>query len=165
MGPRADKLAVRIEEMGAEIGAFTRECPDDRWPAVTEEERWPVCVVCRHIARAFAVQSAVIRQIANGAPPPTGYTWETIHESNGRQAREWAESTKGEVLRLLRESCTEAARIVRGLSDTQLDVSALLPILDHPIRVQAMIEGMIDHARVHLQSARTAHGTTTTRSL
>jgi len=53
MSERARTLATRLEQVSEEVVAFVRQCPDEDWRAITKEEQWPVCSVCRHIARGF----------------------------------------------------------------------------------------------------------------
>ncbi len=86
---------------------------------------------------------------------PTDYTWEAVHESNAQQAREWVDCTKEETLALLQRHSNEAADVVRQLSDAQLDRTVLFPLAgDEPISTQQIVEAMIDHPRIHLESIR-----------
>jgi len=96
----------------------------------------------------------VIRLAANGEPMPTGYTWDDIHRSNVEQARDWAAISKEDVLIPLRRYSGEAAAFIEGLSDEQLDQRTKSPLDAVIVNVQEMTEGMIDHARIHLESIR-----------
>jgi len=85
---RASRLTARLGQVSDEVVAFTVECSDEHWRAITKDEQWPVCSVCRHIARGFEMHPQVIRLAANGELMPTGYTWDDIHRSNVEQARD-----------------------------------------------------------------------------
>jgi len=137
-----------------EVVAFTIACSDEHWRAITKDEQWPVCSVCRHIARGFEMHPQVIRLAANGELMPTGYTWDDIHRSNVEQARDWAAISKEDVLIPLRRYSGEAAAFIEGLSDEQLDQRTKSPLDAVIVSVQEMTEGMIDHARIHLESIR-----------
>jgi len=154
MGERTQSLATQLERVSEDLVAFIRQCPNEDWRAVTKAEQWPVCVVCRHIARALEVQPQVFRLAAQGGPLPSDYTWEDIHRSNAEQAQEWAHIAKEDVLLPLRRDANTAIAFVRLLSDAQLDHTTQSPLDDTTMRVQQMIEGMIDHAHTHLESAR-----------
>jgi len=58
MSERAQVLAAQVNQVAEEIVAFIEQCPTSEWRAITKDEQWPVCVVCRHGTRAFAVHSA-----------------------------------------------------------------------------------------------------------
>jgi len=154
MREQAVELATRLRQLSDDVVAFTVECSDEQWRTITRAEQWPVCVVCRHIARALEMQPQVIRQAASGQPLPSGYTWDDIHCSNAEQARDWAQISKEETLIPLRHHADEAVTFVHLLSDTQLDHTTKAPLDDATMSVRQMIEGMIDHARVHLESVR-----------
>lgn len=154
MSERARTLATRLEQVSEEVVAFVRQCPDEDWRAITKEEQWPVCSVCRHIARGYEVHPQVIGLAANGHVIPSGYTWEDIHRSNAEQAREWEVITKEDVLLPLRRYSGEAIAFIDTLSDEQLDHRSKSPLDDVIVSVQQMVEGMIDHARIHLASVR-----------
>lgn len=154
MSDRAQTLATRLARVSKEVVTFIRQCPDENWRAITKAEQWPVCSVCRHIARGFEMHPQVIRLAANGEPMPTGYTWDDIHRSNAEQAREWGDIAKEETLLLLHRYGDEAVAIVRRLSDGELEQMTEAPLDDTTMSVQQMVEGMIGHALVHLESVR-----------
>lgn len=155
MSDRAQALATQFAQNSQEVILFTEHCSVDDWRLITDDERWSVGVVCRHIARGFEVHPGLIRRAATGQTMPTGYTWDAIHESNAQQAQEWAGCTREETVALLRCHSDAAADIVRQLSDAQLDRIEKSPLGEEMVSVQEMIEGMIDHPRIHLKSIRT----------
>ncbi len=154
MSERAQELAAQYAQNSQEVITFAEHCSLDDWRLITEDERWSVGVVCRHMARGFEVHAELIRRAATGQPL-TGHTWEAVHESNAQQAREWADCTKEETLTLLQRYSNEAADVVRQLSDAHLDRTVLFPLTgDEPIGIQLIVEAMIDHPLIHLKSIR-----------
>ncbi len=158
MSDRTQTLAAHFTQSSDAVIVFAERCSADDWRLITEDERWSVGVVCRHIARGFEVHPRLIRRAATGQPMPTGYTWDAVHESNAQQAREWADCTKEETLVLLRRYSDAAAGFIRQLSDEQLDRTTKSPLDDVIVSVQQMVEGMIDHSRIHLRSIRATVG-------
>jgi len=155
---RAQTLAAQFERSSHAVIVFTERCSVNDWRIITEDERWPAGVVCRHIARGFEVHAELIRRAVTGQPL-TGHTWETVHESNAQHAREWANCTKDETLALLRHDSNEAAAVVRQLSDAHFDRTMLFPLAgDEPISTEQIVEAMIDHPRIHLESLRATVG-------
>ena len=159
MSERAQTLAAQFERSSHAVIAFTERCSVNDWRLITEDERWPVGVVCRHIARGFEVHAELIRRAATGQPMPTDYTWDTVHKSNAQQAREWTDCTDEETLVLLRRHSDTAADVVRQLSDAQLDHTVFFPLAgDKPVSIQQIVEAMIDHPRIDLTSLRATFG-------
>jgi len=155
----AQTLAAQFERSSHAVIAFTERCSVNDWRLITEDERWPVGVVCRHIARGFEVHAELIRRAATGQLMPTDYTWDTVHKSNAQQAREWADCTEEETLVLLRRHSDTAADVVRQLSDAQRDHTVFFPLAgDKPVSIQQIVEAMIDHPRIHLTSLRATFG-------
>ncbi|MDQ6908536.1 MAG: DinB family protein [Chloroflexota bacterium] len=154
MSERAQELAVQFAQSSHAVIAFAEQCSVDDWRLITDEERWSVGVVCRHIARGFEVHPQLVQQAATGQPMPTGYNWDAIHESNANQAREWAGCTQQETLALLHRYRSEAVAVVRGLSDEQLERTVMPPLDNVRVSVQQIVEGMTDHPRAHLASLR-----------
>lgn len=156
MSERAEILAARFTQVRDEVIAFVEQCSEADWRAITNEERWPVGVVCRHIARGFEVHREFVRRASLGEPLPTGHTWDAVHASNAQQAREWADCTREETLTLLQCQSDEAARVVRQLSDTQLNRTAVFALAgETPVSAEWLVKVMIDHPCGHLQSVRT----------
>lgn len=52
---RADLLATQLRQVSDTVITFVESCSEAQWRTITQAEQWPVCVVCRHIARALEV--------------------------------------------------------------------------------------------------------------
>lgn len=154
MSERAETVAARVEEIVGEVVTLAEQCSVEQWRRITDAERWQVGVVCRHIARSLEVYPAIIRRLVAGEPPPGHYTWDDIHRSNAEQAKEWADSSKDETITLLQIHCGELANTLRPLTDAQLDRASISPLTGEKLTTEQFAEGMIEHARIHLDSAR-----------
>lgn len=151
---RAEVLAARIEEISGEVIASAEQCSAEEWRRITDAERWQVGVVCRHIARSWEVYPGIIRRLVSGEPPPSQYNWDDIHRSNAEQAKEWADDSKDKALILLRTYANELAQTIRLLTDAQLDRPSISPLTGKELSTEQFIEGMVEHTRTHLGSAR-----------
>ncbi|MCA1670018.1 MAG: DinB family protein [Thermomicrobia bacterium] len=154
MSERAARLAEAFEEVNGEVVALAEQCSAAEWRQITDAEQWQVGVVCRHIARSLEVYPAIIRRLVSGEPPPTQYNWDDIHRSNAEQAKEWADGSKEETSKLLHVHSAALAQTIRPLTDAQLDHSSVSPLTGKQLTTAQFIEGMIEHVRIHLASAR-----------
>jgi uncharacterized protein (TIGR03083 family) len=157
MSERARALADDFERANAELIQLVEELSEAQWATRTDAEGWPVAVVARHIAGAHAFIGRRIKAISEGQPlppmPPGG-----IDAQNARDAERYADVTRDEVLSLLRTNGADAAALVRGLSDEQLDRTFTRPD-GNTMRVASLIENaLIGHPIGHGSSIRAAVG-------
>ncbi|HEY8491563.1 MAG TPA: DinB family protein [Dehalococcoidia bacterium] len=155
MGERAEALAARFEEANRTFMEAVRGIPEDRWGSVVPGEGWPVGVVAHHVASMYEINAAWVLAQANGQalePAP-----QTIDEINAEHARQHAGCTREEVLELARRNGEAAARLLRGLSDEQLERRRTWRTYD--LSTADVIERvMIGHPAVHLRTIRSATG-------
>lgn len=97
----------------------------------------------------------LIQSIAMGEPVAP-ITRDTIDEDNARLARVAAGASKATALPLLQANGVKAREIIRGLSDAELDRSAIVLAGVPPMTAAQAVEGMINHIHEHLGSIRTA---------
>lgn len=158
MGERTEALARQFEATNEEMIAAVEQCSGDQWVAVCASETWPVGVTAHHVAASHQPVASLAQAIANGQPLPP-LTVEMLNAGNAKHAQEFANCTKEETIALLRDGGTQAAAIVRGLSDEHLDRSA--PVFGNEMSAQQVIEGiLIGHPKSHLESMRAAMGAT-----
>src|SRR5712692_5634330 len=88
-----------------------------------EDEARPLGVIAHHVAVNQNVIMGRIQAVLSDAPtPPVDFK-----EINARHAFEYADTTKAEVLSLLRESGGQIAKDLRAIPDDKLDVARELP--------------------------------------
>lgn len=76
--------------------------------------------------------------VANGQELPP-LTSEMINQGNAKHAEEYANVSKEETVALLRENGAFAANTIRGLSDEQLDRTAMLSLIGKPMSTEQLI--------------------------
>ncbi|MGH2586923.1 MAG: DinB family protein [Dehalococcoidia bacterium] len=157
MGERTETLAKQFEATNEAVIAAVEQCSGDQWSAVCAGEAWPVGVTAHHVGSSHQPVAGLAQAIANGQPLPP-LTAETLNAGNAKHAQDFANCTKEETIVLLRDGGVQAAAIVRGLGDEQLNRSAT--VFGNEMSAQQAIEGiLIGHPRSHLESIRAAMGT------
>ena len=120
MSDRAASLADDFQRANDDLIQLVEELSDAQWATRTDAEGWPVAVAARHVAWAHQFLTDRARAVSEGRPlppmPPGG-----IDAHNARDAEQYADVTRDEVLGMLRTNGAEAAGLVRSLSDEQLD--------------------------------------------
>lgn len=120
MSERASALAAAFEQANAAMIAALEGCSDEQVRAICEGEGWSVAVSAHHVARGHAALSGFVQMMANGQPLPP-VTMEMIDAGNAQHAEEFKNIGKAESLAALRTNGEQAAVLIRGLSDEQLD--------------------------------------------
>jgi hypothetical protein len=157
MSGRIEELAKRFEQTNEQVIAAVQSCSDEQWRNTCSGEQWSVGVTAHHIGTAYGPIAGLVRALATGQPVPP-LTAEMLDAGNAEHARQFASCTKEETVELLRRGGQEAADILRGLSDEQLDNGAELPLLGGRWMSAAEIAelGLIGHPRGHLESIQAA---------
>jgi hypothetical protein len=152
-------LADRFEQANRELIAVIECCSEAQWRAHCADEGWAVGVAAHHLAEDHVMLAGLAQAVATGQPVPA-LTWEMINEFNAQHAQQHADCTREETVELLRRNGVEAASIVRGLSDAQLERSAVLPWEGGPpwSARRVIEEKLIGHFDEHLASIRAAVG-------
>lgn len=162
MGRRAEALAARIEEGAAGLAAFTEGLSDKDWrTTVTGSGRdsRSVGVVVHHVASVYPIEVQLAQAIGSGKAV-TDVTWEAVADMNAGHAKDNAGVTKAAALDLLRKNSREAATLVRGFTDEQLDRAAPFSLaFGAPVTAQFVLEDhAVRHSWHHLARIRSALG-------
>ena len=150
-------LAERFEQVYGELAALVERCGPTGWRATCADVGWTVGVTVHHVAATLTVETDALRAVATGQrlPPIYSWEWDAIHEWNAQHAERHAACTKAETLDLLRRDGAEAASVIRGLSDEQLDRAARIPVLDVQWSAEQVVQRiLIGHAEDHLPGIR-----------
>ena len=157
---REELLAARIEEGAARLAAFAESLSEDEWRAsISETDQRSVGVVVHHVASMYPIEIDLARAIASGSSV-SNVTWEVVAQINANHAQDNAQVSKSAALELLRQNSREAAAVVRGFSDQELDNAAPLGLsFDAPVTTQFAIEDhALRHSWHHLAKIRKALG-------
>jgi DinB superfamily len=151
---RSESLADQFE---AALGNFTgvvESLSGDQWrmrgrntPGMRindEDEARPLGVIAHHVAVNLNVIMGRIQAVIRDQPTPPL----DIKQTNARHANEYADTTKAEVLTLLRASGDQIAKDLRSMPDEKLDIAKELP--SGKMTVQQRIERvLIGHLQGH----------------
>jgi uncharacterized protein (TIGR03083 family) len=157
MSDRARALADDFERANGELTQLVEGLSDANWTTRTEAERWTVAATARHIAAAHAFIALRVKAVAEQQPlppmPPGG-----LDAGNAADAQQYMNVPPAEVLDLLRTNGAEAATLVRGLSDEQLDRAFSRPTGETMTLASLIENGLIGHLNGHQGSIRSAVG-------
>ena len=148
MGLRAESLAARIEAGAAELAAFAQDLTAEEWntPVNEGKDDRTIGVIVHHVASMYPIEIDVAKAVA-AVNAVTDVSWDAVAGINSGHARENANATKEESLELLRRNSRDAAAVVRGFSDAELDRAAPFSLsYGAPMTTQFVVE---DHALRH----------------
>jgi hypothetical protein len=157
IAPRANALAVRLEEGARALAAFASALTDAEWQTRISKDGRKVGVVVHHVATMYPTEIQLAQELAAGKPV-AGVTWEMVHEMNARHATEFDAVTKQAALHLLGRNSTAAAAAIRALSAEDLDRAAPVSLNSNaPLTCQFMLEDhAVRHSYHHLAKIRLA---------
>ena len=157
---RGESLAARIEEGAAGLAAFAERISDAEWRMpISATDRRTVGVIVHHVASMYPIEIDLARVVARGKSV-SDVTWEAVAQLNAKHAQDNAQVSKSDALELLRQSSREAAAVVRGFTDQELDKAAPFSLsFGAPMTTQFVIEDhAMRHSWHHLAAIRKALG-------
>jgi SAM-dependent methyltransferase len=157
---RAEALANRIEEGADGLASFVEGLSEAEWRTpVSATDRRSIGTIVHHVASVYPLEIDAARAIASGKAV-TDVTWEAVAAMNAQHADDQVNVTKAAALELLRRNSREAANVVRGFTDDELDQSAPFSLsFGAPVTAQFVIEDhALRHSWHHLARIRKAVG-------
>lgn len=157
---RSERLADQFEEALDNFIGVVDSLSTDQWrirgkntPGQRindEDEARPLGVIAHHVAVNLQVIMGRIQLVLRDAPtPPVDF-----QEINKKHANEFADTTKVQVVTLLRDSGHQIAKDLRTIPDEKLDMARELP--SGKMTVQDRIERvLIGHIKGHQGSIET----------
>src|SRR5260221_4549353 len=151
---RSESLADQFETTLVTFTGVVQSLTSEQWrmrgrntPGMRindEDEARPLGVIAHHVAVNLNVIMGRIQLAIRDQPtPPVDFK-----QINARHANEYADTTKADVLTLLRSSGEQIAKDLRSISDEKLDVAKELP--SGKMTVQQRIERvLIGHIQGH----------------
>ena len=158
--PRSAQLAEQFETAHDEFIGLIESLNDEQWHRSgknfprridDEDEGRPLGVIAHHVAtNGDWIMQRIQTMLAGGPLSPVN-----MRAINSEHAREHADVTKDEVLRLLRSSKPRIAEAVRAIPDNQLDIQRETPA--GPMSAAQRVERvLIGHMQQHQGSIQTA---------
>ncbi len=162
MSTRAEELARRVERGAAELISAVEGLSEAEWTTICPDEQRRVGVLVHHVGAAYQEEADIITALASDGTMP-GLTWDVVNQGNQEEASRHTEVDQAAALALVRQNVATAARVVRGLTDEQLDRVAPTDLhWGAPLTVQFFVEHHpIAHPYAHLESIRSALGSGT----
>jgi hypothetical protein len=152
--PRSESLADQFETTLDNFARVVESLSGEQWrmrgrntPGMRindEDEARPLGVIAHHVAVNLNVIMGRIQSAIRDEPtPPIDFK-----VMNARHANEYADTTRAQVLTLLRSSGEQIAKDLRSISDEKLDIAKQLP--SGKMTVQQRIERvLIGHIQGH----------------
>jgi hypothetical protein len=149
----ASDLAAEFESLNESIVTFARGASPLEWRQMCAGENWPVGGVIRHIASGYMTAQKWVGGYLEGKPIPI--VQDEIDRNNDLHAAEYAAATVPQTVELLVTEGTRVARLVGGLSDTQLAIAH--PVIPgRELSTAQLVKVLIRHSQAHFDSARNA---------
>jgi len=143
---RADALAERLEYGARALATLAAALTDAQWQARMPGDGRTLGVIVHHVASVYPVEIQLARTLAEGKAIG-GVTMDDVHAMNADHAKAFRNVSHLEAIDLLRRNSTEAAAVVRSLSDAELDQAAPASLYGNaPVTCQFVLE---DHAVRH----------------
>jgi hypothetical protein len=157
MRPRANALAVRLEEGARALSVLANALTDAEWQTRVPKDGRRIGVVVHHVATMYPLEIQLAQTLAGGKAV-AGVTWDAVHEINAAHAKEFDAVTKQAALDLLRTNSAAAAAAIRALSDDELDRAAPVSLnADAPLTCQFFLEDhAVRHSYHHVAKIRSA---------
>ena len=153
MSEQAEALAAQFEVTNREFMEAVEHFTDEQWGTMVPGEDWSAGVVAHHIAASHEIIGGWVRALASGQELRP--TLEEVTEINAEHARQHGDCTREETVALSQRGGEDAARLVRGLSDAQLDRGGSFN--GRPMTTRQLIERvLIGHPQRHLANIRSA---------
>ena len=157
MSQEVQRLAARFEDANRQVIAAIEACDDEQLRARCPGERCTVAALACHVAEIHALGADWVRTLLAGRPLPP-LTMDMVDRINAEQFALNADRTKAEVLERLRRHGGEAAGLLRGLGDADLDRTTPFALFGGPtVSVRQVIDlVLIADPEGHLSSIRAA---------
>jgi len=149
-------LVAALEQAAEAFASYVEGLSDEQFHRRPAEGEWSAAEITGHVSEApltFAQHAQRVVAAGGGEvgrPPDDPGRLSAVARLAGRGPREGAQ--------LVRDGAAEACAIVRGLSDTDLDVRVRNARLGEPTLYQFLTAVTVEHVRGHLRQAQEAAG-------
>jgi hypothetical protein len=158
MSQRASDLANQFEQSSRELVSIIEQMPPSLMQARCSGEQCTVAALASHVAGVHPLAVNWIQTAAAGEPLPE-ITMDKVDEANAKQTAADEKRDKGEILAALRRNGAEAAQVVRGLSDADLDRSTYFRLFDREMTTEDLVRDvLIADINGHMASIKQASG-------
>jgi len=111
---RAEALASRLEHAAAELIAVLETVDDGAWRSTSAVDVWSISKDAEHVADAAGYHQWIVRRTVGEKVPARKPTLERM--------RMTSKHSRMEIVALIRDRTDDGLRLIRGLTDDQLDL-------------------------------------------
>jgi hypothetical protein len=152
----ANNLVNRFSVLSQEFIAVIEGCTPTQMHAYCPDEQCTVAALGAHVAAVHQLATDWIQRAASSLPLPP-VTMADIDEANGSQFKRDADRPKHEVLEALRTNGAQASRLIRGLSEHELDQTTYSALFGTEVSTEYLIRNvLIADVEMHLASIKSA---------
>ena len=154
MSDRAQELATRFDQVSREFITTIEGLEPDQLQARCAGEQCTVAALGAHVAKVHSLVGDWIQTLASDQPLPA-VTMDMIDRANATQFAEDAAVPKAELLEMLRQNGAQASRLVRGLSDAELDRRQHFSLFGGEVTTEGLVKNvLLGDIEGHLASVR-----------
>jgi len=114
MTGRAEALALRLEHAAADLIAVLETVDDRAWRFTSAADVWSISKDAEHVVEAAGYHQWIVRRTIGDRVPARKPTLERM--------RMTSELSPMEIVALIRERTDDSLRLIRGLTEAQLDL-------------------------------------------
>jgi hypothetical protein len=156
MSDRATGLANQFSRLSREFISTFEGLNAEQLQAQCEGEQCTVTALGSHVAGVHRLAAEWIQKSASAQPLPE-VTMAMVNQANAEQFERDAGRDKDEVLEELRHNSAQASRLVRGLTDEELDRSLHFTLFEREVTTEDLVRNiLIADVQGHLQSVKQA---------
>ena len=156
MSDRAEALANQFSRLSQQFISTFEELHPEQLQAHCEGERCTVAALGSHVAFVHQIAIDWIQSSASGKPLPE-MTMAMVDQANIEQFARDSTRDKKEILEDLRQGSAQASRLVRGLTDEELDRRSHFIVFGGEVSTEDLINSvLIADVRDHRQSIEDA---------
>jgi hypothetical protein len=139
---RAAELATQFDQASREFIATVEGLDPDQLHARCPEEQCTVAALGAHVAKVHTLAADWIQTLASDQPLPA-VTMDMVHQANAAQFAEDAAASQADVLEALRSNGARASRLVRGLSDAELDQRQYFSLFGGEVTTEGLVRHVL----------------------
>lgn len=154
---KINAIITQFKSLNEEMTAAINACTAEQWQTIVPEEERAASVMFHHIVSAYPFAAGWAIELATKEELPP-ITMENIHEINKNHADQFSQVKKEEVLRTQRENVAQVIKLIRTLSDRQMEITAPFSLMNgQPVNVHDLLSYLlIGHGTAHFAALKTA---------
>jgi hypothetical protein len=142
MSDRANALATQFEQLSRTFITTFEGLEPHQLQEHCAGEQCTVAALGAHVAKVHSIAADWIQMLASDQPLPD-VTMAMIDQANATQFAEDATCPQADVLEALQRNGAQAARLVRGLSDDELDRRQYFSLFGSEVTTEGLVRDVL----------------------